>query len=149
MNENKNEARLAALMEEALSAGLELQRFSEENFPVFQGDDEKKIGEVLAEREKLIRRLVDLEKEIGLVSDSLEGGPPKEGRMPEFFENRRRLRRVLDSVMETDERAKKLLEQKIRDYKAKTVSARNRKHVSAYIESSVPDMPDNMIEYIN
>mgnify|MGYP001166079278 CR=1 FL=1 len=149
MNERKDEARLAALMDEALSVGLELKRYTEESFPAFQEDDEKKIAEILAAREKLIRRLADLEKEIGLISRSLEGGPPEESQMPGFFEKRRRLRLLLDSVMETDEQAQTLLEKKIRDYRAKTISARNKKHISAYMESAVPDEPDSMIDYVN
>ena len=146
MSANKDKARLAALMREALNTGLELQRFSEENFPVFLEDNEKKIVETLEQREILIHRLVDLEKEIRLISDGFN--LTDEERMPEFFENRRRLRLILDSVMAMDEKAKKLLEEKMRYYKTRTVSARNKKNISAYIKSGAPDMTDNNVEYL-
>lgn len=148
MSTTKEESRLLALMEESLNAGLELQHFSEENICVFSGEDEKAIEDVLERRQNFLDILANLEKEINLITGSMADGLPEEGRIPQFYENRRTLRRVLDAVTAMDKEAMKLLEAQIHDYRDRTVNARNKKHISAYIESGAPNLPDNKFDYL-
>jgi hypothetical protein len=148
MSANSAESRLLSLIGEALNTSLELRHFSEENFCIFSGDDEKKIDESLRERERLINILTGLEKEINLIIGSFNVDPWDKEFLSQFHEARRAIRSTLDAVSALDMEAVKLLNDKMQDYRDKTVRARNKKHISAYIKSGAVNMTDNKFDYL-
>jgi len=131
----EREPRLVSLFADALRASEKLLSFSQQKHSVFTSADDDAITEALKEREGYINALTSLENDIDLVLD--EDDPSYSSLPPEAEKIRSSIRSVLCKVTELDTEAINTLSGNLQKYKDYTIRARNKKHISAYIRTSV------------
>lgn len=134
----QDHSRLLGLMAETFRICTELEQFTRENFLLLQDEDDRKIIWMIQEREKYINALLQLEYKIDLLFDEVDAYEYGDCLPPEADRLQQSSRAVLHSISELDMQAMKLVSTRLQEYRDKTVKARNRKHLSAYIKTGAP-----------
>jgi hypothetical protein len=139
---------LRSLMEEALELCVSLQRYSDENFDVFLGDDDEKIIGVVDGRERIVETLVGVEYKIDTILDEADEYGSGEILPPDVDELRRSIRGVLNEISVKDMEIMKIISGKMQLYKAETLKARNKKNISAYMRTSMGGETGDSVDFL-
>ncbi|SHH84130.1 hypothetical protein SAMN02745823_01138 [Sporobacter termitidis DSM 10068] len=138
---------LRTLMTEALQSCMALQKYSDDNFDVFLGDDDDKILEVVSNREKIIESLVNTEHKIDLILESTDGNDSGSVLPADVDETRRSIRAVLDEVSAKDTELMKIVSGRMQQYKTEILKVRNKKNLSAYIRPGFMSEPGDSVDF--
>jgi len=130
-------AQLLSLMEEALEVCIALQNFSKQKFPFSSDDDDHIIIEAIEDRESIINVLINLEYRIDLILDEVDEYDSGDALPVEVEKVRQTILTVLSSVSAMDTKAMTLVSSKMQSYRDETLTARNKKHISAYITTGL------------
>lgn len=144
-----NPGQLLSLMNEAFETCVRLQNYSDENYEVFQSDDDEKIFEVISNREKIIESLVVTEYKIDALLDDSEKYEYGASLLTEVDKIRLSIRTVLDNITVNDMEIMKVISGRMHVYKIETLKARNIKNLSAYMGTSEANERGDSIDISN
>lgn len=128
--------KLLSLMKEALSVCTMLYDYSFEKMNHLDLLSDEEVLQTIQEREPFLNQLINLEYQIYDILDAsdIELNNIK---LPDDVENvRQTVRQVLNEIDKIDDQAINCLSDKIQIYKNDALKARNKKNLSAYIQSS-------------
>lgn len=137
MNASENNLdELLLLMNQALETCVQLRKYSDENYNVFQHDDDEKIFEVINNREKIIESLFEIEYKIDALLDEGAESAHASSISDKVHELRLSIREILNDVAARDMEIMQAISGKMQLYKNEILKARNKKNLAAYMRNS-------------
>jgi hypothetical protein len=141
------DCQLRTLIDQALQTCVALQNYTNENFDSFFREDDEKINEIIANREKMIEALIDIEYKTDAILNEAKEYDSCKSLPPDIDNIRRSVRTILSEISMKDMEIMKLIAGKMQKYKTETLKARNKKSLSAYMRTAFSDEPGDSFDF--